>query len=83
MYMQFHGWPDLSIGWRNQIPMLLDMGFLVVAPDMMGYGQTVSQPRKLIDPMALFLSLVRKPLMYHRSLSPSTVSEGSRTTSKS
>ncbi|KAI4260997.1 MAG: hypothetical protein L6R42_003800 [Xanthoria sp. 1 TBL-2021] len=36
----FHGWPDLSIGWRNQIPMLLDMGFLVVAPDMIGYGQT-------------------------------------------
>ncbi|KAH7065902.1 Alpha/Beta hydrolase protein [Paraphoma chrysanthemicola] len=35
-----HGWPDLSIGWRYQIPFLVDMGFRVVAPDMMGYGGT-------------------------------------------
>lgn len=35
-----HGWPDLSVGWRNQIPMLLDMGYRVVVPDMMGYGGT-------------------------------------------
>lgn len=36
-----HGWPDLSMGWRYQIPYLVDMGFRVVAPDMMGYGGTV------------------------------------------
>lgn len=35
-----HGWPDLSVGWRNQIPMLLDMGYRVVVPDMIGYGGT-------------------------------------------
>ncbi|KAF1917263.1 Alpha/Beta hydrolase protein [Ampelomyces quisqualis] len=35
-----HGWPDLSMGWRYQIPILVDMGFRVVAPDMMGYGGT-------------------------------------------
>ncbi|KAH8719276.1 Alpha/Beta hydrolase protein [Phaeosphaeriaceae sp. PMI808] len=35
-----HGWPDLSMGWRYQIPMLVDMGFRVVVPDMMGYGGT-------------------------------------------
>jgi pimeloyl-ACP methyl ester carboxylesterase len=35
-----HGWPDLSIGWRYQIPLLVDMGMRVVAPDMMGYGET-------------------------------------------
>ncbi|KAG9189736.1 soluble epoxide hydrolase / lipid-phosphate phosphatase [Alternaria panax] len=35
-----HGWPDLSIGWRYQIPLLVDMGMRVVAPDMMGYGGT-------------------------------------------
>ncbi|KAH7379389.1 Alpha/Beta hydrolase protein [Phaeosphaeria sp. MPI-PUGE-AT-0046c] len=35
-----HGWPDLSMGWRYQIPVLVDMGFRVVAPDMMGYGGT-------------------------------------------
>jgi hypothetical protein len=31
------------MGWRYQIPLLLDMGFRVVAPDMMGYGGTVSK----------------------------------------
>ncbi|KAF2763482.1 alpha/beta-hydrolase [Pseudovirgaria hyperparasitica] len=35
-----HGWPDLAIGWRYQIPFLLEMGFVVVAADMMGYGGT-------------------------------------------
>jgi soluble epoxide hydrolase/lipid-phosphate phosphatase len=29
------------MGWRYQIPMLVDMGFRVVVPDMMGYGGTV------------------------------------------
>jgi soluble epoxide hydrolase/lipid-phosphate phosphatase len=35
-----HGWPDLSLGWRYQIPLLTSMGFRVLAPDMMGYGGT-------------------------------------------
>lgn len=35
-----HGWPDLSIGWRYQIPMLLNLGLRVVAPDLMGFGGT-------------------------------------------
>ncbi|KAF2875333.1 Alpha/Beta hydrolase protein [Massariosphaeria phaeospora] len=35
-----HGWPDLSLGWRYQIAMLLDEGFRVVAPDLMGFGGT-------------------------------------------
>ena len=34
------GWPDLSIGWRNQIPVLLDMGYRVICPDLMGFGRT-------------------------------------------
>ena len=38
---EIHGWPDLSMGWRNQIPMLMKMGYRVVCPDMMGYGGTV------------------------------------------
>lgn len=42
------GWPDLSIGWRNQIPTLLEMGYRVVAPDIMGFGRTdapqINQP---------------------------------------
>lgn len=35
-----HGWPDLSFGWRYQIPALVKLGLRVVAPDMMGYGGT-------------------------------------------
>ncbi|KAH7117789.1 Alpha/Beta hydrolase protein [Dendryphion nanum] len=35
-----HGWPDLSLGWRYQIPLLLSMGLRVVAPDLMGFGGT-------------------------------------------
>jgi pimeloyl-ACP methyl ester carboxylesterase len=45
-----HGWPDLAIGWRYQIPYLIDMGCRVVAPDMMGYGETgapVTPPNSL------------------------------------
>lgn len=32
--------PDLGMGWRFQVPMLLSMGLQVVVPDMLGYGQT-------------------------------------------
>ena len=39
---QIHGFPDISMGWRYQIPMLLSLGLRVVAPDCMGYGRTVS-----------------------------------------
>ncbi|KAE8313350.1 Alpha/Beta hydrolase protein [Aspergillus transmontanensis] len=35
-----HGFPDLSMGWRYQIPMLTDMGLRVIAPDCLGYGRT-------------------------------------------
>ncbi|KAM5341271.1 hypothetical protein ACJ41O_015380 [Fusarium nematophilum] len=37
-----HGWPDMSLGWRNQIPFLLSKGLRVVAMDMMGYGGTAA-----------------------------------------
>jgi pimeloyl-ACP methyl ester carboxylesterase len=38
-----HGFPDISAGWRYQMPMLLSLGLRVVAPDCMGYGRTVRQ----------------------------------------
>ncbi|KAM0330487.1 hypothetical protein ACHAQA_003431 [Verticillium albo-atrum] len=41
-----HGFPDLSYGWRYQIPSLTAAGYQVVAPDMLGYGRT-SAPRDL------------------------------------
>lgn len=43
-----HGFPDLSMGWRYQIPFLTSLGLDVVAPDMMGYGRTDS-PRYNLD----------------------------------
>lgn len=35
-----HGFPDLSFGWRYQIPALTAQGYKVIAPDMLGYGRT-------------------------------------------
>ena len=43
-----HGFPDLSIGWRHQIPVLMQLGFRVVCPDCIGYGISVSNPRVLV-----------------------------------
>jgi pimeloyl-ACP methyl ester carboxylesterase len=40
-----HGWPDLSYGWRYQIPFLIQQNMRVIVPDMMGYGRTVSRVR--------------------------------------
>lgn len=37
-----HGLPDLSYGWRYQIPVLTALGYRVVAPDMLGYAGTDS-----------------------------------------
>lgn len=35
-----HGWPELSISWRHQLPMFAALGFHAVAPDMRGYGRS-------------------------------------------
>ena len=35
-----HGWPELSISWRHQLPVFADLGFRCVAPDMRGYGRS-------------------------------------------
>jgi pimeloyl-ACP methyl ester carboxylesterase len=35
-----HGWPELSISWRAQLPMFAALGFRAVAPDMRGYGRS-------------------------------------------
>ena len=29
-----HGWPELSISWRHQLPVFGGLGFYAVAPDM-------------------------------------------------
>lgn len=35
-----HGWPELSISWRHQLPVFAGLGFRVIAPDMRGYGRS-------------------------------------------
>ena len=33
-----HGWPEQSLSWRHQLPVLGGLGFRAIAPDMRGYG---------------------------------------------
>lgn len=40
-----HGWPELSISWREQLPCLASLGFRAIAPDMRGYGRSGVPPR--------------------------------------
>ena len=35
-----HGFPDLGLTWRYQLPALRDAGYSVVVPDMRGYGRS-------------------------------------------
>jgi pimeloyl-ACP methyl ester carboxylesterase len=35
-----HGFPDSSDLWRNQIPVLADAGYHVIAPDQRGFGRS-------------------------------------------
>lgn len=40
-----HGWPELSVSWRHQLPVFGGLGFHAVAPDMRGYGRSSVYPR--------------------------------------
>ena len=40
-----HGWPELSISWRHQLPVFAALGFRCIAPDMRGYGRSNTYPR--------------------------------------
>ena len=35
-----HGWPERAISWRHQMHFLAEQGFLAIAPDMRGYGDS-------------------------------------------
>ena len=39
-----HGWPELSISWRHQLPVFAALGFRCIAPDMRGYGRSSVYP---------------------------------------
>jgi pimeloyl-ACP methyl ester carboxylesterase len=41
-----HGWPELSISWRHQLPCFAALGFRAIAPDMRGYGRSTAHPRQ-------------------------------------
>ena len=41
-----HGWPELSITWRNQLTAMGGLGLRAVAPDMRGYGKSTVHPNK-------------------------------------
>lgn len=43
-----HGWPELAISWRHQLPAMAALGFRAIAPDMRGYGRS-SVYRRLED----------------------------------
>ena len=43
--MFVHGWPELSISWRHQLPVFAAMGFRCIAPDMRGYGRSTVYAR--------------------------------------
>lgn len=40
LIMFVHGWPELSLSWRHQLPAFAALGFRCVAPDMRGYGRS-------------------------------------------
>jgi pimeloyl-ACP methyl ester carboxylesterase len=40
-----HGWPELSLSWRHQLPALAALGFRCIAPDMRGYGRSSTYTR--------------------------------------
>lgn len=35
-----HGWPELSLSWRHQLPFFAKRGWRAIAPDMRGYGRS-------------------------------------------
>ncbi|MSP03029.1 MAG: alpha/beta hydrolase [Acetobacteraceae bacterium] len=41
-----HGWPELSVSWRHQLPCFAALGFRAIAPDMRGYGRSTVHPRQ-------------------------------------
>ncbi|MDH3959448.1 MAG: alpha/beta fold hydrolase, partial [Actinomycetota bacterium] len=36
-----HGFPELNISWKHQIPALADAGYRVLAPNQRGYAGSV------------------------------------------
>ena len=39
-----HGFPELAYSWRRVMPVLVQAGYRVIAPDQRGYGETTGWP---------------------------------------
>lgn len=44
LVLLLHGFPELWYGWRKQLPVLVDRGFQVAAPDQRGYNDSDKPP---------------------------------------
>lgn len=72
LIMFVHGWPELSLSWRHQLPALAAMGFRCIAPDMRGYGRSsiydkhedYAQEMIVADMMALLAALGRETAVW-------------------
>lgn len=55
-----HGWPDIAFTWRHQIPVLVEAGYHVIAPNQRGFGNS-SRPAEVYkyDIEHLTLDLVK------------------------
>jgi pimeloyl-ACP methyl ester carboxylesterase len=67
-----HGWPELSLSWRHQLPVFAGLGFRCIAPDMRGYGRSstytrhedFAQPEIVEDMVELFAALGRESAVW-------------------
>ena len=42
-----HGFPESRFSWRDQLPLLAEMGYRAWAPDLRGYGETEPKPQEV------------------------------------
>jgi pimeloyl-ACP methyl ester carboxylesterase len=54
-----HGFPELAYSWRNQLLPLARAGFHVVAPDLRGYGRSLSRAVEYDDDLIPYSMLNR------------------------
>lgn len=49
-----HGFPELAYSWRHILPAIASLGYVVVAPDQRGYGQTTGWSNRFEDSIEPF-----------------------------
>ena len=67
LVMMLHGFPELNISWRNQIPALVDAGYRVVAPNQRGYkgsprGGSYATSNLAKDVVAMIDAIIEVPM---------------------